>query len=287
MKKGFLYFLIVAMGLTISIQAVPLNVELIMSGGRAWKGQLIKRDGDWIEFSTGVSARPIRLGASTIERINYSVKLNLEHLLQLKEDRQFDRLISNLNQMLAPFKDYQDIPSNLTRYRALLMELYFLTGEYDQALAYASQLASDGGDDVALVENARTYQALSLIQSGRSDDAQVLMDQLGWLGDLREDSNPKQLYLVAKLMSVKEEYSQAMELIAYVIAFNSQDTEWMQPAELLCAEIYMKLGMLDSAEEVIRQISLLYPNTAEYDASLILEEKLVELRAIEAIETDS
>lgn len=258
-----------------------------MSGGRAWKGQLIKRDGDWIEFSTGVSARPIRLGASTIERINYSVKLNLEHLLQLKEDREFDSLISNLNQMLAPFKDYQDIPSNLMRYRALLMELYFLTEEYDQALAYASQLASDGGDDVALVENARTYQALSLIQSGRSDDAQVLMNQLGWLGDLREDSNPKQLYLGAKLMSVKEEYSQAMELIAYVIAFNSQDTEWMQPAELLCAEIYMKLGMLDSAEEVIRQISLLYPNTAEYDASLILQDKLVELRAIEAIETDS
>ena len=106
------------------------------------KEQLIKRDGDWIEFSTGVSARPIRLGASTIEKINYNVKLNLEQLLQLKEDREFERLISNLNQVLAPFKDYQDIPSNLTRYRALLMELYFLTEEYDQALAYASQLAS-------------------------------------------------------------------------------------------------------------------------------------------------
>ena len=204
------------------------------------------------------------------------------------EDREYPNgLISNLNQVLAPFKDYQDIPSNLTRYRALLMELYFLTKEYDQALAYASQLASDGGDDLALIENAQTYQALSLIESGRSDEAQVLMDQLGWLGDLRADSNPKQLYLGAKLMSVKGEYNQAMELIAYVIAFNSQDTEWMQPAELLCAEIYMKLGMLDSTEEVIRQISLLYPNTAEYDASVILKEKLVELRAIEAIETDS
>ena len=258
-----------------------------MSGGRAWKGQLIKRDGDWVEFSTGVSARPIRLGASTIERINYNVKINLEQLLQLKEDREFNRLISNLNQVLAPFKSYQDIPSNLTRYRALLMELYFLTEEYDQALAYATQLVSDGGDDVALVENAQTFQALSLIESGRSDEAEVLMDQLGWLGELREDSNPKQLYLGAKLMSVKEKYNQAMELIAYVIAFNSQDTEWMQPAELLCAEIYMELGMLDSAEEVIRQISLLYPNTAEYDASLILKEKLVELRAIEALETDS
>ena len=105
----------------------------------------------------------------------------MAQLLQLKEDREYDSLISNLNQVLAPFKDYQDIPSNLTRYRALLMELYFLTKEYDQALAYASQLASDGGDDLALIENAQTYQALSLIESGRSDEAQVLMDQLGWL----------------------------------------------------------------------------------------------------------
>ncbi|MFL2877030.1 MAG: tetratricopeptide repeat protein [Pontiellaceae bacterium] len=287
MKKVFLFVLVVVMGSMSSIQAAPLNVELVMSGGRVWKGQLIKRDGDWIEFSTGISARPIRLGANTIEQINYNVKLNLEQLHQLKEDREFDSLISNLNQALAPFKDYQDIPSNLTRYRSLLMELYFLTEEYDKALAYASQLASDGGDDVALVENAQTYQALSLIESGRSDEAQVLMDQLGWLGDLREDSNPKQLYLGAKLMSVKGEYNQAMELIAYIIAFNSQDTEWMQPAELLCAEMYIKLGMLDSAEEVIRQISLLYPNTAEFDASLILKEKLVELRTIEAIENDS
>jgi tetratricopeptide (TPR) repeat protein len=287
MKKGFLYCLIVLMGLTESIQAAPLNVELIMSGGRSWKGQLINRDGDWVEFSTGVSARPIRLGANTIEQINYDVKLNLEQLLQLKEDREFNKLISNLHQVLAPFEAYQDIPSNLTRYRALLMELYFLTKEYDQTLAYATQLASDGGDDVALIENAQTFQALSLIESGRSDEAQVLMDELGWLGELKEDSNPKQLYLGAKLMSAKEKYNQAMEFIAYVIAFNSQDTEWMQPAELLCAEIYMKLGMFDSAEEVIRQISLLYPNTAEYDASLILKEKLVELRAIEALETDS
>ena len=113
------------------------------------------------------------------------------------------------------------------------------------------------------------------------------MDQLGWLADLQGGFESQTTLYGAKLMSVKGEYNEAMELIAYVIAFNSQDTEWMQPAELLCAEMYMELGMLDSAEEVIRQISLLYPNTAEYDASLILKEKLVELRAIEAIETDS
>ena len=145
MNKVFL-FLDSSYGINELHPGGTLNVELVMSGGRVWKGQLIKRDGDWIEFSTGVSARPIRLGASTIEQINYNVKLNLEQLLQLKEDREFDRLISNLNKVLAPFKDYQDIPSNLTRYRARNGALF--NEEYDEALTYASQLASDGGDDL-------------------------------------------------------------------------------------------------------------------------------------------
>ena len=287
MKKYFIYSIIMAMGISCYTYGAPLNAELVMSGGRAWKGQLLKRDGDWVEFRSGVSARPIRLGASTIEKVNFDIKLDIDRLLKLREDRKFDILISNLKKTLTPFDDYKDIPSNLTRYRSLLMELYFLTSEYKQALIYAEQILADEFNDVDIIENAQTYQALAFIESGQFQKAEDMMNKLGWLDNLNEDSNPKQLFIGAKLMKVKEQYSNAMELISYVIAFNSQNTEWMQPAELLCAQIYIELGMLDSAEEVIRQISLLYPNTPEYDESIILKEKLVELRAIEAIEVDS
>ena len=287
MKRFLRVILVCSLVATISIEAAPLPAELVMSGGRTWSGSLLKRDGDWVEFSTGVSARPIRLGASTIEKINYDINLNLDRLLELKGNREFGQLISSLNDVLKPFEPYSDIPSNLTRYRSLLMELYFLTGEYDKTLSYAEQIEADAGDDEVTVENAQTYQALALIESGRPNEAEALMNRLGWLSGLGEDSDPKQLFLGAKLMSVKKDFSRAMELVAFVIAFNSQNTEWMQPAELFCAEVYMELGMFDSAEEVIRQIELLYPDTPEYDASIALKEEVVEMRALQALEQDS
>jgi len=287
MKRFLRVILVCSLVATISIEAAPLPAELVMSGGRTWSGSLLKRDGDWVEFSTGVSARPIRLGASTIEKINYDINLNLDRLLELKGNREFGQLISSLNDVLKPFEPYSDIPSNLTRYRSLLMELYFLTEEYDKTLSYAEQIEADAGDDEATVENAQTYQALALIESGRPNEAEALMNRLGWLSELGEDSDPKQLFLGAKLMSVKKDFSRAMELVAFVIAFNSQNTEWMQPAELFCAEVYMELGMFDSAEEVIRQIELLYPDTPEYDASISLKEEVVEMRALQALEQDS
>ena len=66
------------------------------------------------QFRSGVSARPIRLGASTIEKVNFDIKLDIDKLLKLREDRKFDILISNLKKTLTPFDDYKDIPSNLT-----------------------------------------------------------------------------------------------------------------------------------------------------------------------------
>jgi len=120
---------------------------------------------------------------------------------------------------------------------------------------------------------------LTLIDAGRSDDAEALLSKYGWDQDISDDAAPEKLYITAKLMSLKKEYNQAMELVAKVIAFNSQDPQWMQPAELLCAEVYTELAMYESAEEVIRQILLLYKNTPEYDQAQELKLRIEQLRA--------
>ena len=80
-------------------------------------------------------------------------------------------------------------------------------------------------------------------------------------------------------MRLKSDYNRAIELVSYIIAFNSQDPEWTQPAELLCAELYTELKMYDSAEEVINQILLLYPNSLESEKAEELTIKLQILRA--------
>ena len=279
MNKPLLYLsLMGALMMGASAIAAPLNVELVMSGDRSWKGQLVGRDGDWIEFTTGRTAKPIRIGANTIHELRFEVKIDEEKLQEWMNDREFERIISALTRTMKPFQEYSDVPSNLSKYNALLMELYYRTQQFEESLAISSRLAEDARDP-ALQEKSRIYQALTLIDAGRSDDAEALLSKYGWDQDISDDAAPEKLYITAKLMSLKKEYNQAMELVAKVIAFNSQDPQWMQPAELLCAEVYTELAMYESAEEVIRQILLLYKNTPEYDQAQELKLRIEQLRA--------
>lgn len=259
-------------------EAAPLKAELIMPGGRSWKGSVVSRDGDWIEFSTGTGGKPIRLGANTIDELVFEVKLDADKLYEMNQNREYERLITTLKRVLEPFTEYSDIRSNLVRYNSLLMELYYKTADYESAISIASKIVKDDRD-AKLQEKSRIYHALSLIDSGRSAEAEALMSEYGWDGELGADASPEKLFISAKLLSMKKDYSGAMELVAKVIAFNSQDPEWMQPAELLCAEVYTELGMYDSAEEVIRQISLLYKNTNEDDLAQKLKIRIEGLRA--------
>jgi tetratricopeptide (TPR) repeat protein len=263
-------------------EAASLGAELIMPGGRSWKGQLVGRDGEWIEFSTG--ANPIRVGANTIEELIFTINIDQEALNEMNRNREYERVISALERTLAPYSEYSDIPSNLTQYNALLMELNYKTKNYEKTLELAQQISGDSRDE-ALQDKSRIYQALSLIDSGRSAEAEALLTEFGWNSDLANDAAPEKLYVTSKLLMLQKQYADAMELVAKIIAFNSQDPEWMQPAELLCAEIYTELGMYDSADEVIREISLLYKNTNEDDLAQQLKIRVDELRAIEELDT--
>ena len=261
-----------------SVEAVQLKAKLIMPGGKSWDGAIVGRDGDWIEFTPGNSPKPIRLGASTIEQLEFDIKIDQDKLNQMNRNREYERVISALNKVLAPYAEYSDIRSNITQYNALLMELYYKIDNYDKAMEHAAKIVADDRDP-ELQQKGRVFQALSLISSGKAAEAEKLAGEFGWNEGLDENAPPYQLYIMGKLMALKKDYASAMELVAKVIAFNSQDPDWMQPAELFCAEVYTELGMYDSAEEVIRQISLLYKNTNEDDLAQKLKIKIEKLRA--------
>lgn len=258
--------------------ARPLSAELIMGNGRAWKGDLVRRDGDWIEFSSTTSAQPIRLGASSIKQINFEVELDVEKVSMLLENREFKRVIDILSRAIDPFMEYSDIPSNLTRYNSLLMELYYRTEQFEKALFISEKIAKDDRNP-ELQSKARVYRILALIDSNNVEKAESLMAQYGWNHADPAKASPEELYITAKLLAKTGKYSQAMEAVSRVIVFYSQDPEWIQPAELLAAEIYVKLGLYDSADEVCRQILILYKNTEEFDRAKELKIEIERLRA--------
>lgn len=261
----------------------PVDAEIVMQGGRSWKGQIVGRDGDWLEFMTGTADKPIRIGASTLQALNFMVDIDGEKVSEMMRNRDFEGVISSVSGALSPYAAYGDIPSNLTKYNAVLLELYYLTGQYEKSLAISAEIVKDDRDQV-LRDKSRIYQMLALIDLGRADEAVALMSEYGWSQDKSEDASAEKLYVMAKLLVLKKDYNQAMERVAKVIAFHSDDTDWMQPAELLCAEIYADMGMYDSADAVINQIMMLYKETPEYDKAAQLKIQIEKLRAEKKLE---
>ena len=260
------------------LPAKPLPAELVMGSDRVWRGKIISRDGDWIEFISGTSTQPIRIGVGTIQSLNFEVAVDANRINQLMEQRAFEEVIAIVREMLKPFEEYRDIPSNLTRYEAALMELYYYAKQYEESLAISKKIVTDDRDP-ALQSKARIYHALALIASGDAAAAQTLVAKYGWNEESTQDTPPEELYIKAKLKMLNGEYRQALLEAAKVVVFHSQDPTWMNPSELLCAELYTALGMYESAEEVCRQILLMYRNTPEYDEAEKLLAKVEKLQS--------
>ena len=70
-KSGLIFFIIGTLLVGSVASAKPLPAELIMPGGRSWKGEVVGLDGDWLEFATGSAAQPIRVGANTIQDLAF------------------------------------------------------------------------------------------------------------------------------------------------------------------------------------------------------------------------
>ena len=219
---------------------------------------------------------PVGIRVSSVERINFDIKLEIEKLIELKENRQYSILINKLNSSLQPFESFEGIPSNLTKFKSLLMELYFLENNYDKVISFANNIV-ENSEDENLKSSAQIFLARSLIKIGSSVEAENLLKINGWFDEINSESDPEKLFILAELMRLKEDYNKAMELVSYIIAFNSQNTEWTQPSELLCAELYAELKMYDSAKEVINQISLLYPDSIENEKAQELAIKIEQI----------
>ena len=105
------------------------------------------------------------------------------------------------------------------------------------------------------------------------------MVKYGWDEPSTSGTAAGELYIRAKLNRLSGEKVKALEEAAKVVAFHSQDPDWIQPAELLCAELYTEMGMYDSAEEVCRHIMILYKNTPQAEEAGQLMARIGGIRA--------
>ena len=273
----------------VSAEAKMVQARITV-GTKTSDGIIISRSDDLITFRAPAMSGNISYPADAIKAVVFPVEVKADAVNKLRESRNYEQLIILLESALKPFQDYSDLPSNLAQYQNLLMELYYRINDYDKTLSYASQL-SKVDHFPELQRNAIIYQGLSLIGADRIPEAEALFDAQGWNSDMPDDAPAEDLYITAKFLSMKKDYIKAMETVSKVIAFHSQDQDWMQPAELLCAQIYTDMAeankdrvYLDSADEVIRQITLLYKDSDEAEQAQKLKRRVDGLRADMALD---
>jgi len=257
--------------------ADPIPVKWKLRSGVSWAGYLYGRDGDWISLKRPQDPKPVRVGASTIKQIVFKVPLDLNKVAKLAEEKKYNELIVLLEKKLGALNEYADLPTNLSPYNKYLMEAYYRVNEYKKTLTIASRFARKATDP-ELKEKSRVFQVLSLISLEKLYRAQALVGEYGWEQGDKKNMPAETLYILARLKVLEKKYTEAMLYIAKVIAFHSQEMEWMPPAELLCAETYVEMKLYDSAEEVCNEIGLLYKGSPEFAKAIKLKIKIKELR---------
>lgn len=266
-----------------AVEAKPVEAKITV-GSKTSSGTIVSRDKDLITFRIAGMGGDVSYPADAIKEVEFPLKVDEAAVGNLMQNRMHEQLAATLEAAMQPYMEYSDLPSNLAKYQGVLMELYYKVGNYDKCMTYASTLLKDDRDP-ELQRKAIIYQGLSLLGADRLDEAEALFAAQGWTGELTEDAAAEDLYTTAKFLFIKKDYNKAMETAAKIIAFHSQDPDWMRPAELLCAEIYMGLAkaqnnpdFLDSADEVVREITLLYRDTDEADEAQSLKLRIDALR---------
>ncbi len=66
------------------------------------------------------------------------------------------------------------------------------------------------------------------------------------------------LFFTARLERVNGDFKKAIQTAAQVVVLHSDRSDWLAKSELLCAELYVDLDMLDAADATLRQIQQMY-----------------------------
>lgn len=80
-----------------------------------------------------------------------------------------------------------------------------------------------------------------------------------------EEPAVAEIYKNACALRDQGKFAEAIEEVSKGIALNPMERDWLAKSELLSAELYLKMGVLESAQTVARQVALLY-NETEFEA---------------------
>lgn len=87
------------------------------------------------------------------------------------------------------------------------------------------------------------------------------------------------LFFRANLEQLKGNPEQAIQTLSKLIIHHADSEKWIARSEMMSAELYLELGLVDAAEVTAQQVELLYEGTEFAEKAKALQTKIAQLKS--------
>jgi len=249
MKRLFGTLIGTALLISSGFCAEPPLAVLYKTDGRAWKVFLIKNGREKLTIRLHKSKANTTVEAEEVDRLEMVHPEYNADLVQLHFNQaDYSAVIAALEPVVLPVTDYMGFPNNLQEPCDRLMQAYSWNGDAAKAAGLADLLRIS--PDPERKVSALVIRALSALAQNEPAAAETCRAAI--------DEPAAELYVRAAMEQAQGEPEKAIQTAVELIATHPNNMNWMPPVELLCAKLYLELGMTNSAIATARQTEKIY-----------------------------
>lgn len=252
MKTIYIFLMVLACSFSAVHAAEDAPAVLKMKDGKALRVFLLGLTEGQLTLRLDKGKVSKTVAVSDVEILNFThAKYDPDVAQGFFDQADYAAVVGMLDPVLKPYTAYISVTNSQQDIFGLLLEAYCLNENYADASRAATALL--GTLDPELKLKAEVFGALAYVGLGDFPHAQDLQ---------KEMTNPAAaLYVQAVMERAQGEPREAIQTAVEIISQHVNDMMWLPSAELLCAELYLEMGMTNSALVTARQTEKLYVGT--------------------------
>jgi hypothetical protein len=190
-----------------------------------------------------------------VTRLDFVNEFDSEGVTRLFNAGNYQAVVEKMTEELKPSLDeywqYMSVENNFQNEFCSLLTAYMELGDMDIAERAASILRRSANQEV------RTRGIVASIKialaKGNIEDAEKMREEV--------DSEVGKIYLQACIERARQNPKAAFLLINEIISEHPNDLQWMPPSEFLNVNLYVDIGLTNSAIQTARQVKNIYANS--------------------------
>jgi len=233
------------------VAGVPAKLET--ANGKVVNSLLQGCSNGLLTFRLHRGKKEFTVPVSKVRKLTFVTKFDRARAKEAFDAADYGAAISVLEPALLPLKEYMVVDNDLRPAYRMLMLSYYGVGDFEKL-----------NDAVKVVEgmNVPDYRTEAKVCSAlvalAKDDVAAAEEIRS---ELEKSSPAAALYIKACTLRKKAAYRDAIWTATEVLAEHGNDLLWMPPTELLCARLYLDMGMTNSASLTARQVKHIYTGT--------------------------